>query len=68
MVSIPGFVAGDAGHQHLAELSQRAHKAAAQGNDAEVRKIEVDVDKAAAKLWGLSEDELAEIKRSLEDM
>jgi hypothetical protein len=54
-------------HLKLAELSEAAHKAATAGDTAEVERIEEEVDRWAAKLWGLSEEELAEIKRSLEE-
>ncbi|MDD5483199.1 MAG: N-6 DNA methylase [Kiritimatiellae bacterium] len=55
-------------HMRLVELSQSAHKTAAKGNDADVREIEAEIDKTAAKLWGLSDEDLTEIKRSLEEM
>lgn len=51
----------------LAELSEEAHKASEAGDTAEVKSIEEQVDHWAAKLWGLTEDELVEIKRSLEE-
>jgi len=44
-----------------------AHKAAASGETAEVKKLEEKIDRAPAKLWALSDDNLAEIKRSLEE-
>jgi hypothetical protein len=52
----------------LAELSEAAHRAAAKGDSAEVARIEEEIDQAAARLWGLWDDDLAEIKRSLEEM
>ena len=67
-LNIPEFSSDAKVHRFLAELSESAHKAVAKGNDAEVREIEAEIDKAAARLWGLSDSELAEIKRSLEDM
>jgi SAM-dependent methyltransferase len=67
-VGVPEFDENKATHVRLADLSESAHKAAAKGNDAEVREIEAEIDRAAAKLWGLSDDELAEIRRALEDM
>lgn len=54
-------------HLKLAELSRAAHKAAAAGSTAEVKKIEEEVDRIAAKLWGLTDGELAEIKQALEE-
>ncbi len=67
-VKIPDFKVESSLHVKLAGLSESAHRAAAKGNEAEVREIEAEIDKASAKLWGLTDEELAEIKRSLEDM
>jgi hypothetical protein len=52
----------------LAELSESAHRAVAKGDSSEVRRIEEQIDRVAARLWDLSDDDLAEIKRSLEEM
>lgn len=35
---------------------------------AELRQVEAQVDVAAADLWGLTDDELTEIKRSLAEL
>jgi hypothetical protein len=35
---------------------------------AELRQVEAQVDVAAAVLWGLTDDELAEITRSLKEL
>jgi methylase of polypeptide subunit release factors len=67
-INIPKFSASNRIHQRLAELSEAAHRAAAKGDSAEVARIEEEIDQAAARLWGLWDDDLAEIKRSLEEM
>jgi hypothetical protein len=67
-VGVPHFSKYSKTHLRLGELSEAAHKAAAKGETAEVMKIEEEVDRTAARLWGLSDDDLAEIKRSLEEM
>jgi hypothetical protein len=67
-LTVPAFSRTDPVHMKLARLSAEAHKAAAKGETAEVMKIEEEVDRTAARLWGLSDDDLAEIKRSLEEM
>jgi len=67
-VAVPEFDESKSAHIRLADLCDSAHKAAAKRNDAEIPVIEAEIDKAAAKLWGLSDEELAEIKRSLEEM
>ena len=62
-------------HQNrIAHLSRRAHElapAAYNGDKAaraELRRVEEEIDRAAAQLWGLTEEELAEIRRSLEEL
>jgi SAM-dependent methyltransferase len=66
-IKVPRFVPKNRIHEKLAELSQQAHAAAAKGKDEEVKGIEAEVDKWAAKLWGLTGEELAEILASLEE-
>jgi len=50
--------------------AKRAHRtlATAQGDEARLRKIEERVDTLAGKLWGLTDKELAAIRRSLEKL
>jgi hypothetical protein len=67
-IRLPTFDSENQVHGELARLSESAHKAASGGSVVEIAEIEAEVDKAAAKLWGLSDVDLAEIKRSLEDM
>lgn len=67
-IAIPEFSANNKTHLRLAELSEAAHRAAAKEDSAEVRRIEQEIDRVAARLWDLSDDDLAEIKRSLEEM
>lgn len=67
-VAVPEFSQKNKVHKTLSELSQTAHAAAARGDREEVRKIEAEIDRQAAKLWGLSEEELAEIQRSLAEV
>ncbi|MBN2565592.1 MAG: N-6 DNA methylase [Candidatus Eisenbacteria bacterium] len=66
-VGVPQFSTSNTTHLRLAELSEDAHKAIARGKIAEVKKIEEEIDRAAARLWGLKDEELAEIKQSLEE-
>jgi len=73
-ISIPHYDPSEDAHKCLSALSQRAHKLAPlafNGDKAaqnELRRVEEDIDRAAAQLWGLSEEELAEIRRSLEEL
>ncbi len=64
-VRIPEFSERNRVHLRLAELSEAAHKAAASGDDAKVKSIRDEVDQVAAKLWNLTDEELAEIRLSL---
>ncbi len=66
-VSIPQFSRTNKTHLRLAELSEAAHKATAKGDASEIKKIEDEIDQAAARLWGLKDEDLAEIRRSLEE-
>ena len=67
-VGVPQFSQNNKTHLRLAELSQDAHNAAVQGATGEVSRIELEIDREAASLWGLKDGELAEIKRSLEEI
>lgn len=69
-VAIPTFDVANPLHQSLATLSQRAHRAAAKGDagKAELHHAEEEIDRVAARLWGITGDELAEIRQALEDL
>jgi len=64
---IPKFDRRDPVHLKLAELSERAHELAKQESD-ELGKVERKIDVWAAKIWGLTDDELKEIQLSLKEM
>lgn len=66
-IKVPRFGLKNELHVRLAELSEAAHRFTAEGDAAEVRRIEEEIDRCAAKLWNLSDEDLAEIKRSLEE-
>jgi hypothetical protein len=67
-ICVPKYDATNPTHQQLAELSQRAHELAAAGDKKVLKAVEDEVDRAAAELWGLTGEELAEIRRSLEEL
>jgi thiaminase len=54
-------------HTHLAALLQQVHQLAA-GGEAGLVAVEAEVDEAAAELWGITDEELKEIRRSLEEL
>jgi hypothetical protein len=65
---IPRFDANNPMHLRLAELSMQAHQAARREDVAELTRIEAEIDRQAAQLWNLSEDELREIQQSLREL
>jgi SAM-dependent methyltransferase len=67
-VAVPRFSIRSKIHLRLAKLSEQAHNAAAAGEAAELGRIEDEVDRCSAELWELSDEELAEIKRSVAEM
>lgn len=55
----------DSDHRRLASLSQRCHAAAARGDRGRVATLEKEVDRAAARVWGITDDELDSIQEGL---
>jgi hypothetical protein len=76
-IAVPQFDPSNSIHTRLATLSQQAH-ALAEAQTSEVSEtsevsrqlasVEAQVDEAAAELWGITDRELAEIRRSLEEL
>jgi len=67
-IAVPQFDAGNPIHTRLAALSQQAHQLAATGDEASLAEVEAQVDEAVAKLWGITDRELKEIRRSLVEL
>lgn len=67
-IRIPRFDPGNPLHRRLAELSKEAHQAAKRDDEARLREIEAEIDKAAAKLWGLTDAELSAVQHSLREL
>ncbi len=65
-IRIPKFEIKNKIHLHLAELSKEAHKKAAKDKD--TSEIETEIDNLAAEIWGLTKEELKEIKSSFEEL
>lgn len=72
-IKIPKFDSKDSLHSTLSELSQAAHKLARkyygekdEGAVKELRKVEDEVDKTCARLYGINDKELEEIRRTLQ--
>ena len=64
-IAIPQFIAGESIHIRLSNLSQDCHAAIAKGDTKEIAALEDKIDKAAAKLWGITDDELKAIQQAL---
>ncbi|MCD6290598.1 MAG: hypothetical protein J7M34_08855 [Anaerolineae bacterium] len=67
-VAVPSFDANDPSHMRLVCLSHQAHEATAAGDTERVQEIEAEIDELAAELWGLTKEELREIRESLEEL
>jgi len=64
-VAIPTFRENNPTHRHLSELSRRCHQAAISGDEKIIANIEAEIDKTAARLWGITDDELKNIQDAL---
>ena len=73
-IAVPRYNSSDALHQEIAALSRRAHALAPRAYNrdeaaqVELEQVEAEIDRAAARLWGLSDEELREIQASLEEL
>ena len=73
-IRIPRFSSNDAVHSALSQFSRRAHVLAPRAHNGdkaaqeELKRVEAEIDRAAAQLWGLTEEELREIQTSLEEL
>jgi methylase of polypeptide subunit release factors len=67
-VRVPKYDLMNPTHQRLTELSRRAHELAAAEDTKALKAVEAEVDQEVAKFWGITAEELAEIRRSLEEL
>jgi hypothetical protein len=67
-INIPKYDSSNKLHRELAELSQQAHQASAEDKHEQVAEIEEQIDKLAARLWSLSDEEVNEITLSLQEL
>ena len=72
VIGIPKFDTENPIHTRLAALSQQAHALAKDPKGLQdpsgLLNIEAQVDEAAAELWGITDRELKEIRRSLAEL
>lgn len=64
-VRVPAFNSGNQLHRSLSDLSLKCHEAAAAQDDGAVAAYEAELDRLAAQLWGITDDELAAIQEAL---
>jgi methylase of polypeptide subunit release factors len=67
-ICVRQFSSLDKNHQELSELSRRAHAIRASNDEDALREIEAAIDRAAARAWGLTDDELTALQASLEEL
>lgn len=64
-IRIPKFDVNNEVHRKLAKLSRKAHELAAKGDEDELREVEEEIDSEVAKRFGLSEEEIVDVKEAL---
>jgi hypothetical protein len=64
-VRISKFEPSNKTHRHLSDLSALCHAATGKDGTDEVKTLETKIDKAAAKLWGITDEELKAIQEAL---
>jgi methylase of polypeptide subunit release factors len=64
-IRVPQYAPDSKIHLELARLSKEAHKLASENNVDELSKVEEEIDNMVARLYGLTDEELKEIKNSL---
>lgn len=64
-VKVPAFDKRIEEHLNLARLSEQCHNSTASGDRESVRKADIEIDKLAARLWGISKEELQTIQSVL---
>jgi SAM-dependent methyltransferase len=70
-ICVRQFSSLDKNHQELSELSRRAHAIRASNDptaEAGLKEVEAAVDRAAARAWGLTDDELTALRASLKEL
>jgi SAM-dependent methyltransferase len=67
-INVPKYHPEDEIRRRLAELSEDGHLATTEGRAADVVRIEQELDVVVARLWGLSDREMADIQASLREV
>ena len=64
-IKVPKYNPTSEIHLRLAELSKEAHKLVSECKEDELTKVEYEIDKIVAELYGITDEELEEIRKSL---
>jgi hypothetical protein len=67
-IKMPKFDEHNKAHIELSNLSEQCHAAALKNETKLITELETKIDQAAAKLWGIGDNELKAIHESLEGM
>ncbi|MFH0765931.1 MAG: N-6 DNA methylase [Calditrichota bacterium] len=67
-IYVPKFNNNHSEHLKLAQLSRQCHIAAAKGDTGAVAAIEAEINRLAANIWGITDDELRAIQDALLEM
>ncbi len=67
-IRVPHFDPKNSVHVQLAALSRQAHEAVQRENIEELKQIEGEIDHQAAKIWGLTSEELVEVQKNLSEL
>jgi hypothetical protein len=67
-VAVPRIEKKNNHHAELAKFSRECHEAAAKGDADTVAALEAEIDITAAKIWGITDDELGAIRDSLAEL
>lgn len=65
MINLPKFDVNNELHRKLSKLSRICHNLASEDKKDELVKVEDKIDRAVAKLYGLTDEDLKEVKKSL---
>ncbi|MGD1104234.1 MAG: N-6 DNA methylase [Terriglobia bacterium] len=64
-IGIESFDPKNPTHRRLADLSKACHAATIKGDMEQIESLEAEIDKAAAKLWDITDNELKAIQEAL---
>ena len=64
-VAVPQFAKTDIIHTRLAEISRQCHVATQNSQEDVITELETEIDKLAAKIWGITDAELKAIREAL---